>query len=184
MKESTKEKEERHKSVNHGSATEQQNVLNKLTSKQIRQYKTLFNLIDQDHDQKISLKDLKTTIVSLGMESMDDDSVLKMLPEGSKEMNLNAFLKLIGAKFQGFSESSELEDAFSVFNNSSSRDSGIDANRLKDALFDANERLKGTEGLSLTEEEMDTAVDDFSKENKISGKKTFLADKFIETISN
>ena len=91
MKESTKEKEERHKSVNHGSATEQQNVLNKLTSKQIRQYKTLFNLIDQDHDQKISLKDLKTTIVSLGMESMDDDSVLKMLPEGSKEMNLNAF---------------------------------------------------------------------------------------------
>lgn len=173
-----------HKSVNYGSATEQQNVLNKLTSKQIRQYKTLFNLIDQDHDQKISLKDLKTTIVSLGMESMDDDSVLKMLPEGSKEMNLNAFLKLIGTKFQGFSESSELEDAFSVFDNSSSRDSGIDANRLKDALLDANERLKGTEGLSLTEEEMDTAIDDFSKENKISGKKTFLADKFIETISN
>lgn len=159
-------------------------MLNKLTSKQLRQYKLLFSMIDQDHDQKISLKDLKTTIVSTGMENMDDSSLSDMLPGESKELNLNGFLKLIGSKFQGFSESSELEDAFSTFNDTSSKDNNVDANRLKDALLEANERLSGIEGLSLTEEEMDTAIDDFSKENKISGKKTFLADKFIETISN
>lgn len=112
----------------------------------------------------------------MGMEGSDDNTILSMLPK-SGSMRLNEFLKLLNGRFGGFSDESELQDAFGVFENDSKKHT-LDAEILKQKLRDSN-----------TDEDVDMdkicgVVDSFSKQSKTSGDKTFHSSRFIEMISN
>ncbi|QPG73837.1 hypothetical protein FOA43_001152 [Brettanomyces nanus] len=160
------------------SKSKQTDVLNQLTKDQLRNYKSLFNLIDQDHDGKISSKNLKSTIVNLGIEGLEDDSIVKMLSnkDSTSSLNLNDFLRLMGSKFAEFSEASDLQEAFKVFGGDQ-----INATKLRATLMDVGKTNRDN---GIESEEIDSVLGDFTKENKITGEKIFMADKFIDAVVN
>lgn len=139
-----------------------------LSKEQIAQYKSLFNLIDQDHDGKISSKDLKTTIVSQGIESVDDDSIMLMMKKG--DIGMTSFLRLMANRYGGFSDSEDLNDAFAVFKDD-------DPKELKKSLLEVG---RGDEEFEISEHQIDRVFRDFCKENKVTGEQTFMSEKFVE----
>lgn len=142
-----------------------------LTKKQIQKYRMLFNLIDKDGDEKISVNDLKTATKDIGLE-LDDSDIKNMLKSGSgKSIDFNGFLKIAGAQFGGFSDENELKDAFATFDGKD----GIDGRTLKKSLAELADN-------DADKNEVDEVVEEFTKENKITGYKKFDADKFIESV--
>lgn len=143
-----------------------------LTETQIQKYRLLFGLIDQDGDDLVSFEDLKSTFKDIGV-TMDESTIRDgMLSDGKDgKLDFNGFLNIVGSKFGGFSEESELKDAFETFNNNNH----IDSNLLKQNLLnvDNNEEIK---------KQISDVVDEFTKENKITGEKKFEQDRFIENI--
>lgn len=141
------------------------------TKSQIQKYRMLFNLIDQDGDEKISVKDLKVAASDVNLKL--DDSVIKdmLKSAGGKSVDFNSFLKISGAQFGGFSEESELRDALTTFDGKD----GIDSAVLKSSLGELAESDADKKAVA-------GVVDEFTKENKITGYKKFDSEKFIESV--
>lgn len=127
------------------------------------------------------MKDLKTTIVSVGLDSVSDDEIQKMIPESNEgKLNFNTFLKIVAAKFSGFSEESELKDAFAVFQTKENDLNSVDAKELSEIL--AGFANGNSEDLNVPSGDIQKAIGEFVKENKITGEKKFLAENFIDII--
>lgn len=141
------------------------------TKSQIQKYRMLFNLIDQDGDEKISVKDLQAAANDVSL-NLDDSVVKDMLKSGGgKSVDFNTFLKIAAAQFGGFSEESELKDAFTTFDGKD----GIDGAVLNSSLAELAET-------DVEKKAVSEVVDEFTKENKITGYKKFDAEKFIESV--
>lgn len=137
---------------------------------EIQRYRMIFNMIDQDGDDKISGDDLKA--IAKDVDLKFEDPVIKDMIGGNEDkLDFNTFLKIIGSKFSSFSDENELKDLFATF----TEKDGIDSSFLKSSLID----------ISKTEDEkksISEVVDEYTKENKITGFKKFDADKFIESV--
>jgi Ca2+-binding EF-hand superfamily protein len=146
-----------------------------LTKEKIQKYRMMFGLIDQDGDNLISFDDLKNTFDDIGVKI--DTSIIKekMLsdPKDGK-IDFNNFLNIVGPKFDGFSEESELKDAFATFASGNNND--IDSTLLKQNLLnllpDGDKR----------KENISNVISEFTKENKITDYKRFEQDKFIDIV--
>ncbi|VEU22030.1 DEKNAAC102999 [Brettanomyces naardenensis] len=158
-------------------------LVNQLSKEQLQRYKSLFNLIDQDHDGKITNKDLKSTILNLGIEGIEDDSINEMIPKKAKEMNLNGFFKLMATKFANFSEPTEITEAFEAFGGEkgTKNKTTVDSGRLKRGLLEVG---RGQGDYTMSGEELDEVMKDFGRENKLTGEKLFLVDKFVDAVTN
>lgn len=146
-----------------------------LDKTQIQKARMLFNIIDADGDEKINLQDLRKCFEDVGMESIGEEEIRKMI-KNDDGINFNEFLNIFEDKFQGFSEESELKDAFETFKDENNNNK-IDSNLLSKKIQEVAE----------TEESktmVNQIVKDFTKENKVSGAKHFESDKFIDQIKN
>lgn len=141
-----------------------------LSKTEIQRYRMIFNMIDQDGDDKISSDDLKA--IAKDVDLNFDDSVIKhMIGDGHDKLDFNSFLKIVDSKFSGFSDENELKDLFAPF----IEKDGISSSFLKKNLMDISKT--DDEKNSVTE-----VVDEYTKENKITGYKKFDADKFVESV--
>ncbi|GME87446.1 unnamed protein product [Ambrosiozyma monospora] len=159
------------------------NLLTQLSKEQIHTFKAIFNLIDQDHDNKISVKDLKTTIVNIGIDNIDDDAINDMIPDGQTEINFNSFLKIMNNKFGTFSGKHELTQAFAAFNEPQSTKTidNINSKKLSKSLLETE---KKSSDLNITKSDIEKVIKEFTDTNELTGNKTFSAEKFIDTIHN
>ena len=138
-----------------------------LTKAQIQKYRMMFSLIDQDGDDRISQSDLEAAFKDIGVNV--DNSVISedMLKGGS--IDFNQFLNIVASKFNGFSDQEELQDAFATFQGPD----GIDGKILR-------QNLVGIADSDDTKQAVTSVVDEFTKENKITGYEKFEADKFVD----
>ncbi|ODV83555.1 hypothetical protein CANARDRAFT_24791 [[Candida] arabinofermentans NRRL YB-2248] len=163
----------------------QTQALNQLSKDQIQQFKSIFNLIDQDHDDNISVKDLKTTICNMGVEDIDDNTIAQMIPENQQKtgINFSVFLKLMSSKYGEFTEKTDLTQAFSVFKTTTSGDDdGLNCNsdELKESLLNTNARNSS----KMNDSSIEKIINNFSKTNDLSGESVFNAESFIDTVKN
>ncbi|KAG0684662.1 Myosin type II regulatory light chain [Pichia californica] len=138
---------------------------------EIQRYRMIFNMIDQDGDEKISANDIEAITKDIDLK-FDDSTIKKMLENGKDGLlNFSGFLKIVGSKFSGFSDENELKDSFATFVGKD----GIDGSILKNNLIEISEGDADKKAVS-------DVVDEFTKENKITGYKKFDADKFINSV--
>ncbi|TID29839.1 hypothetical protein CANINC_001588 [Pichia inconspicua] len=127
-------------------------------------------MIDKDSDDKISLDDIKSTFTDLNFK-IEDSEIKEGMLNGSNDLDFNQFVTLLTSKFTGFSEESELRDAFATFVENES----INSKTLRDCLSNTVSDKDEKEALSAV-------VEEFTKENKVTGVSKFMADEFIEKI--
>lgn len=146
--------------------------LTNLTKTQIQKYRLIFGLIDQDGDDLISFEDIKSAFHDIGI-TMDENTIKDdMLSTGKDgKLDFNGFLNVVGSKFGGFSEESELRDAFETFKSNNH----IDSNLLKQNILNVVDDNQIKEGIT-------DAIDEYTNENKITGEKKFEQDRFIANI--
>ncbi|GMF04287.1 unnamed protein product [[Candida] boidinii] len=154
---------------------------NQLTSDQISKIRSMFDVIDDDHDGIISMGDLKSTMMSLG-ETPDDNDISKMI--GGEEIKFPQFLNMIGGFVNETSGEEELKEAFGVFKSDKTSNNLLcDASSLKKELLNSSRRNDDLEN-SITEKEITSVLGDFAKKNDMTGKKYFNADAFINQIKD
>lgn len=151
--------------------TENSESVKEFTKTQIQQYRMLFNMIDQDSDDKISIDDLKAINKNVDLKLSDTAMKDMLIDSENGTVDFNGFLKIVGSRFSVFSDENELKDAFATF----VEKDGIDGSVLKKSLVSITENADGKKAVSAV-------VDEFTKENKITGYKKFDADKFIDGV--
>ncbi|KAH3666476.1 hypothetical protein OGAPHI_003472 [Ogataea philodendri] len=151
--------------------------INSLSKSQIEHFKAIFDILDQDHDGKISAEDIKNTHSSLGIK--DGGDAKKMLAEsGSDGLVFNAFVKFMHTKYGDFNDKNELEQVFSSFKNESNT---IYADDLRQNILDVG---KTNPDAKMSKNDLNKVISSFSKKNGLTGKATFTSDAFIDTVSN
>ena len=142
-----------------------------LSKDQIQKYRMMFTMIDQDGDDFITNDDIKAIFKDLNMEIDESTIDQEMLANSNGKLDFNGFLNVVNQKIKGFSDSEELKDAFQTFTS----EGGIDSKVLKESLQSA-----------LSEESdknaVNRVVEEYTKENKITGFQKFNADKFIDDV--
>ena len=112
-----------------------------ISNEQQKMYKTIFDLFDRDHDERLSHEDLKTGISALGIY-LSDQEVMDMMCEvdrGDKNyIDFADMLQLIldAPRFDG-DDDEDCKAAFDVFNKSGSGEI------TRDELFSAMNALGG-----------------------------------------
>lgn len=139
---------------------------------QIQRYRMMFTIIDQDGDDLISEADLRGAFKDIG-GAVGENTIADEMLDGAKDgkMDFNGFLQLVQGRFGGFSDEGELKDAFATFDDRGA----IDSNVLRENLLQ----------LAETEEEkraVGDVVDEFTRENKITGFKKFDSATFIDHV--
>ncbi|KAG7876259.1 hypothetical protein KL938_004650 [Ogataea parapolymorpha] len=144
---------------------------------QVAHWKGVFDIIDQDHDGKITDEDIKNTYSSLGLK--DEGEAQKMMAEaGSDGLVFNGFLRLMGSKYGDFSDRSELEQVFATFKDDSKT---VNAAELKEHLTSVS---RTNQDIQSSKEDINKVLKAFSKKSDLTGKTAFAADKFIDTVSH
>ncbi|KAG7878604.1 hypothetical protein KL907_003835 [Ogataea polymorpha] len=144
---------------------------------QVAHWKGVFDVIDQDHDGKITEEDIRNTYTSLGLK--DEGEAQKMMAEaGSEGLVFNNFLKLMGSKYGDFSDRSELKQVFATFKDDSNT---VNATELREHLANVS---SANQDIHLSKEDMKNVLKSFSKKSDLTGKTAFAADKFIDTVSH
>lgn len=151
--------------------TKNSDSVKEFSKTEIQRYRMLFNMIDQDSDEKISINDLKAINKDVNLKLSDSDLNDMLKDNGNGTVDFNGFLKIVGSRFSGFSDENELKDAFATF----VEKDGINGSVLKKSLVDITENADDKKAVS-------EVVDEFTKENKITGYKKFDADKFIDSV--
>ena len=131
-------------------------MVSKLSADQIAGFKESFDIFDTDHDGSISVSELKSVMVSLGLTPTDEE-VMDLMREvdldGNNKIEFNEFVALM-SKQQDDSHNSEQEliDAFRVFDKNG--DGLISKSELKGVLASLGE--------DISEEELDAMIDEVS----------------------
>ncbi|KAG7695343.1 hypothetical protein KL930_003776 [Ogataea haglerorum] len=143
---------------------------------QVAHWKGIFDVIDQDHDGKITEEDIKNTYSSLGLK--DEGEAAKMMAEADSDgLVFNGFLKLMGTKYGDFSDRNELEQVFAAFKDDSKT---VNAAELKEHLISVG---KSNQDIQLSKDDINNVLRTFGKKSDLTGKTAFAADKFIDTVS-
>ncbi|KAG7800408.1 hypothetical protein KL944_003981 [Ogataea haglerorum] len=143
---------------------------------QVAHWKGIFDVIDQDHDGKITEEDIKNTYSSLGLK--DKGEAAKMMAEADSDgLVFNGFLKLMGTKYGDFSDRNELEQVFAAFKDDSKT---VNAAELKEHLISVG---KSNQDIQLSKDDINNVLRTFGKKSDLTGKTAFAADKFIDTVS-
>ncbi|KAG7694457.1 hypothetical protein KL933_003722 [Ogataea haglerorum] len=143
---------------------------------QVAHWKGIFDVIDQDHDGKITEEDIKNTYSSLGLK--DEGEAAKMMAEADSDgLVFNGFLKLMGTKYGDFSDRNELEQVFAAFQDDSKT---VNAAELKEHLISVG---KSNQDIQLSKDDINNVLRTFGKKSDLTGKTAFAADKFIDTVS-
>ncbi|KAG7746900.1 hypothetical protein KL911_003915 [Ogataea haglerorum] len=143
---------------------------------QVAHWKGIFDVIDQDHDGKITEEDIKNTYSSLGLK--DEGEAAKMMAEADSDgLVFNGFLKLMGTKYGDFSDRNELEQVFAAFKDDSKT---LNAAELKEHLISVG---KSNQDIQLSKDDINNVLRTFGKKSDLTGKTAFAADKFIDTVS-
>eukprot|EP00050_Salpingoeca_kvevrii_P005748 m.285414 g.285414 ORF g.285414 m.285414 type:complete len:233 (-) comp11368_c0_seq1:265-963(-) len=114
------------------------NVFAMFTPEQIQEFKEAFNLIDQDHDGKISKEDLMGMYNSLGQEP-SDEFLDDMLSEAPGQINFTMFLTFFGDKLTGTDPEEVIRNAFECFDTDNS--GSIEEDKLRDLLMTMGDRF-------------------------------------------
>lgn len=138
-----------------------------LSKTQIQRYRMLFSIIDKDCDDKITMDDLKSTFKDLNLDIKGSKDML----EESKSLDFNQFVTLLVSKFSGFSEESELGDAFATF----LENDIVNSKSLKDSV--ASTVIDDVDKKAVSD-----VVDEFTKKNNVTGVTKFKTEEFIEKI--
>lgn len=139
----------------------------------IQKYKTMFQIIDKDGDNHISVSDLHDAFNGIGHRIEEAEVKNNLLGEfEDKKIDFNAFLRIVGSKFGGFSSEEELKDAFSTFVDSSGN---IEGKAFKEDVASVTEAQEDKQPI-------EEVIDEFTKENRITGYKKVDSEKFIDNV--
>ncbi|CDK26288.1 unnamed protein product [Kuraishia capsulata CBS 1993] len=153
----------------------------KLSQEQVNGLRATFDHIDQDLDGKVSVADLKSTLVNL-RETPDDGEITAMIKEAGgstqKGFNFSSFLTLMSSHLEKLPDSADLKEAFEVF----SKDGTCDLGELRTALNEAKVR-NGFPEKDMTDKDISKVLKEFSKSNGITGKDKFMVDQYLSNLN-
>ncbi|ODV93543.1 hypothetical protein PACTADRAFT_52109 [Pachysolen tannophilus NRRL Y-2460] len=152
---------------------------------QISVLRSIFEIIDQDSNGKITKQDLLQTFKNLDDNTKNEKYVNNML-KGLDEITFPIFLKIMGGK--DLLSSENLMKSLRVFNKNGSSANGeieINVEELKTNILNLNQKdsdSSATSDTKITEKEIDGAIGGFIKEDNMNGEKIFMASRFINNV--
>ncbi|CAN3357448.1 calmodulin [Diutina catenulata] len=114
----------------------------KLSDEQIKEFKDVFQLFDQDSDGKITSKELGTVMRSLGQtpsESELTDMINEVDVDNDGSIDFPEFLTMMARKMKDTDSEAEIAEAFKVFDRNG--DGKISAAELRHVLTSIGEKL-------------------------------------------
>ncbi|KAI1331254.1 EF-hand [Xylariaceae sp. FL0255] len=109
------------------------NTLSQLQPAQVRILRDSFQILDRDGDGSVNREDVADMLAQLGLPATPSDLAQFFPPGGPQTLTFPTFLNMIGSKLTSMSSASELQSAFSAFDED---DSGqIDVAELREALL-------------------------------------------------
>ena len=120
--------------------------INKLTGKQIEEFKEAFSLFDKDGDGTISTKELGTVMRALGQNPTGrelTDMINEMDADGNGVLDFAEFLTLMARKMKKTDSYEEIKEAFKVFDTNG--DGTISAAELRHIMTNHGEMKMGDE---------------------------------------
>ncbi|ORX62434.1 EF-hand [Hesseltinella vesiculosa] len=126
-----------------------------MSSENKRELKEMFDSFDQDHDQRISIAELKTTLKSTGFDEQQFQSLSTNLHTDSDGyLSFDDFAKLmrptLRTPFRMTSKQQELWETFKVFDRDG--DGVINANELQSMMQQLGDRVSMDEAQQLISE--------------------------------
>mmetsp|Transcript_18528 Transcript_18528/g.44557 ORF Transcript_18528/g.44557 Transcript_18528/m.44557 type:complete len:168 (+) Transcript_18528:136-639(+) len=122
-----------------------------LTLEELREFKELFNLVDEDKGGSISPQELGSLMETLGLKPNQEelDAMIREIDEdGNGEIDFDEFVQVMSRKVQPTYTPEEVKGAFKVFE---TPNAGLPPGHVKTAALERALTTYGTEKLSLEE---------------------------------
>mmetsp|Transcript_35397 Transcript_35397/g.69291 ORF Transcript_35397/g.69291 Transcript_35397/m.69291 type:complete len:169 (+) Transcript_35397:65-571(+) len=122
-----------------------------LTLEELREFKELFNLVDEDKGGSISPHELGSLMETLGLKPNQEelDAMIREIDEdGNGEIDFDEFVQVMSRKVQPTYTPEEVKSAFKVFEASNS---GLPPGHVKTNALERALTTYGTDKLSLEE---------------------------------
>ena len=122
-----------------------------LTLEELREFKELFNLVDEDKGGSISPHELGSLMETLGLKPNQEelDAMIREIDEdGNGEIDFDEFVQVMSRKVQPTYTPEEVQAAFKVFETANS---GLPQGHVKTSALERALTTYGTDKLSLEE---------------------------------
>lgn len=122
-----------------------------LTLDELREFKELFNLVDEDKGGSISPQELGSLMETLGLKPNQEelDAMIREIDEdGNGEIEFDEFVQVMSRKVQPTYTPEEVKAAFKVFE---TPNAGMPSGHVKTSALERALTTYGTEKLSLEE---------------------------------
>mmetsp|Transcript_36512 Transcript_36512/g.91859 ORF Transcript_36512/g.91859 Transcript_36512/m.91859 type:complete len:169 (+) Transcript_36512:242-748(+) len=122
-----------------------------LTLEELREFKELFNLVDEDKGGSISPHELGSLMETLGLKPNQEelDAMIREIDEdGNGEIDFDEFVQVMSRKVQPTYTPEEVKSAFKVFE---AANAGLPQGHVKTSALERALTTYGTDKLSLEE---------------------------------
>ncbi len=127
--------------------------MDKLTEKQVKEFRDAFRLFDKDGDGAITTKEIGTVMRSLGQDPSEgelEEMVREVDVDGNGIVEFEEFLELMAKKLKGPDSTQELKDVFDVFDRNGNGAFGHE--ELKVVMMNMGERITDAEAATIIRE--------------------------------